>query len=114
MLIFVYGTLLRGESNHRELGPARYVTDACTEPSYELVNMGHYPALLEHGSDAVRGEIFDVPDEWLGHLDLFEDVPTLYERKRIALSDNEAIAYVMRREVAGTAPRIPGGDWRAR
>ena len=114
MLIFVYGTLLRGESNHRELGPARFVADACTEPRYELVSLGHYPALLEHGSDAVRGEIFDVPEEWLGHLDLFEDVPTLYERKRITLTNSDAIAYVMRRDVASGAPRIPSGDWRAR
>lgn len=114
MLIFVYGTLLRGESNHCELGAARFVADACTEPRYELVSLGHYPALLEHGTDAVRGEIFDVPDEWLGHLDLFEDVPTLYERKRVALTHGEAIGYVMRRDVAGAAPRIESGDWRAR
>jgi gamma-glutamylcyclotransferase (GGCT)/AIG2-like uncharacterized protein YtfP len=62
----------------------------------------------------VRGEIFDVPEEWLGHLDLFEDVPTLYERKSVALTHGEVIAYVMRREAAGAAPRIASGDWRVR
>lgn len=113
MLIFVYGTLLRGESNHRELGPARYLAEARTLPRYELVDLGHYPALLEHGHDAVSGELYDVPDSWVAHLDLFEDVPTLYERKTIALASGAAIGYVMRRELAGAAQRIASADWRA-
>lgn len=113
MLIFVYGTLRRGEHNHGHLGPARYVGDAWTQPGYELVDLGEYPALLEDGSDAVRGELYEVPEHWLPHLDAFEDVPDLYERKPIALRDGQAIGYVMRREVAGTAPRIASGDWSA-
>jgi len=117
MLIFVYGTLRRGEHNHLQLGPAQYVGEAWTAPRYELVDMGHYPALLEAGADAVRGELYDVPDSWLSHLDAFEDVPTLYERKPVRLNDAHVpgyVAYVMRREVAGSAPRISSGDWCAR
>jgi gamma-glutamylcyclotransferase (GGCT)/AIG2-like uncharacterized protein YtfP len=90
------------------------VADAWTTPSYELVNMGHYPALLEGGHDAVRGELYELPDTWLAHLDLFEDVPTLYERKPITLTERRVLGYVMRRAVAGAAPRIASGDWRAR
>jgi gamma-glutamylcyclotransferase (GGCT)/AIG2-like uncharacterized protein YtfP len=111
MLIFVYGTLRRGEHNHVQLGPARFVGEAWTTPHYELVDMGDYPALLETGADAVRGELYDVPESWLSHLDAFEDVPTLYERKLITLNQAQALGYVMRREVAGAAPRIPSGDW---
>ena len=115
MLIFVYGTLRRGESNHCELGPSHYVAQALTAPCYELVDLGPYPALLEHGGDAVHGELYEVPDHWLGHLDLFEDVPTLYERKPIAIADmTEVLGYVMRRELAGAAQRIASGDWCAR
>lgn len=114
MLIFVYGTLRRGEHNHSQLGPAEYVGEAWTAPHYELVNLGHYPALLEAGTDAVRGELYDVPDSWLSHLDAFEDVPTLYERKSIALGDAQALGYVMRRDLAVGAPRISSGDWCAR
>lgn len=117
MLIFVYGTLRRGEPSHAELGPACYVGDALTAPCYELVDLGDYPALIEGGHDAVRGELYEVPDGWLGHLDWFEDVPDMYERKPVALpgeADGGALGYVMRREVAGTAPRIASGDWRAR
>jgi len=114
MLIFVYGTLRRGEHNHLQLGPARYVREAWTAPHYELVDLGDYPALLESGADAVRGELYEVPDSWLSHLDAFEDVPTLYERKQISLDDAHALGYVMRRDVAGSAPRISSGDWCAR
>jgi gamma-glutamylaminecyclotransferase len=114
MVIFVYGTLLRGEANHAQLGPAQYLAEAETAPRYELVDMGHYPALLEGGTDAIRGELYEVPDSWLAHLDVFEDVPTLYERKDIALEGSQALGYVMKREVAGTAPRVASGDWRVR
>jgi gamma-glutamylcyclotransferase (GGCT)/AIG2-like uncharacterized protein YtfP len=114
MLIFVYGTLRRGEHNHPQLGPAQYLGEAWTAPSYELVDMGHYPALLEAGHDAIRGELYDVPESWLRNLDAFEEVPMLYERKPIALADAHALGYVMRREVAGPAPRISSGDWCSR
>jgi gamma-glutamylcyclotransferase (GGCT)/AIG2-like uncharacterized protein YtfP len=114
MLIFVYGTLRRGESNHAELGPARYLEDAWTSASYELVDLGHYPALLEGGDDAVRGELYEVPESWVARLDVFEDVPSLYERKQIEISGASALGYVMRREIAGDAPRIASGDWSER
>jgi gamma-glutamylcyclotransferase (GGCT)/AIG2-like uncharacterized protein YtfP len=111
MLIFVYGTLRRGQSNHCQLGPSRFVSYASTAPRYELVDLGGYPALLEGGRDVVRGELFEVPDSWLSHLDAFEDVPTLYERVPVQLAHAQVLGYVMRREVAGDAPRIASGDW---
>lgn len=121
MLVFVYGTLRRGECSHHELGPARYVRDAITAPHYELVDLGEYPALLEGGGDAVRGELYEVPETWLAHLDWFEDVPTLYERKAVAVlgssqesHESRALGYVMPREVAAQAPRIESGDWQRR
>ena len=114
MLIFVYGTLRRGESNQHQLRAARFVSYASTAACYELVDMGHYPALLEGGHDTVRGELYEVPASWLGHLDAFEEVPTLYERKPIEIAGMQVLGYVMRREVARDAPRIPSGDWCAR
>jgi gamma-glutamylcyclotransferase (GGCT)/AIG2-like uncharacterized protein YtfP len=114
MLLFVYGTLRRGEPSHSELGPARYIRDCVTTPCYELVSLGPYPALLEAGRDAVLGELYEVPEVHIEHLDRFEDVPALYERKPILIVGAQALGYVMRRELAGAAPRIPSGDWRAR
>lgn len=114
MLIFVYGTLRRGEPNHRELGEARFVGRARTAPVYELVDLGSFPALLEGGSTAVQGELYEVDESWVGRLDAFEEAPELYDRKPVWLEGEAALAYVMRRDVAGPAPRIPSGDWRRR
>jgi len=112
MLLFVYGTLCRGEPNHRVLGKARFVGRARTAPVYELVDLGNFPALLEGGETAVHGELYEVDESWVGHIDAFEDVPSLYDRKPVWLEGEAAIGYVMRRDVAGPAPRIPSGDWR--
>lgn len=113
MLIFVYGTLRRGEPNHRQLVDkrARYVGSARTAPRYELVDLGPYPALLEGGETSVRGELYEVDDHALEHLDDFEDVPSLYDRKVVEIPGAPASAYVMRRDMAERAPRIESGDW---
>jgi gamma-glutamylcyclotransferase (GGCT)/AIG2-like uncharacterized protein YtfP len=113
VLIFVYGTLLRGEANHPQLmSDAAFVRDACTEARYELVDLGGYPALLEDGHTAVSGEVYEVDDVLLEQLDVFEEVPFLYQRKPIRLADGYVDAYVMPREQAVGAPRITDGDWR--
>lgn len=112
VLLFVYGTLKRGESNHAQLEGARFVKRASTAPEYELVDLGGFPALLEDGSTAVSGELYDVDDDHLAALDAFEDVPTLYERRPIRVAGMSVETYVMRREHAEDAPRIGGGDWR--
>jgi gamma-glutamylaminecyclotransferase len=114
MRVFVYGTLQRGEPSHAQLQGARFVASAVTEPTYELVSLGEYPALLEGGSSAVVGELYDVDSELLARLDLFEDVPELYERKVIRIAGHHAQGYVMRREQAHSAERIASGDWRRR
>lgn len=108
----MYGTLLRGESNHRELAEASFVRHARTEPRYELADLGGYPALVEDGSTAISGEIYDVDSELLARLDAFEEVPELYERKPIALAGEEVHGYVMPRTLADGAPRIMDGNWR--
>jgi gamma-glutamylaminecyclotransferase len=113
VLLFVYGTLRRGEPNHLELGEARFLRSVWTEPRYELVDLGDYPALLEDGDAPVAGELYEVDAALLGWLDRFEDVPELYERKSVATPDGAVLAYVMSRARAGHAPRIANGDWQA-
>ncbi len=114
MLLFVYGTLRRGEPSHSLLAGARFVGTAQTEPRYELVDLGEYPALVEGGDTAVVGELYDVNHEMLVQLDIYEDVPTLYERKSLRFAQQQAAGYLMRREHAEGLPRIASGDWRRR
>jgi gamma-glutamylcyclotransferase (GGCT)/AIG2-like uncharacterized protein YtfP len=123
MLLFVYGTLRRDAANHRELRDATFIGRARTQPKYELVDMGGYPALLEGGADAVVGEVYEIPGALLAALDAFEEVPELYQRKDIAIDHVSSAtsgqrvlgptieAYVMTRERAKRAPRLANGDW---
>lgn len=117
MLLFVYGTLRSGAENHAELRGARFSGRARTAPAYELIDCGEYPALVEGGADAIEGELYEVDDALLCRLDVFEDVPALYERKLVSMaldSPRSVEAYVMRRESALCAPRIASGDWCSR
>ena len=110
--IFVYGSLLRGETNHDALAGAVYVGEATTEPRYALLDLGEYPGLVE-GSARVVGEVYDVSDEVLATLDVLEDHPRLFRRKRIALEGTVACEAYFLCAIAKTASIVAGGDWRA-
>lgn len=113
MKVFVYGTLLAGESNHRQLEGARLLAVRRTEPRYTLVDLGAFPALMEGGTTAITGEVYDVDDELLRALDRFEGVPTLYRRTRIRLLGGESVdGYLLARPRAKRYPLIASGDWR--
>lgn len=83
MLIFVYGSLMTGMSNHSIIAP--FVTRVRTGTLYHLPD--GYPALIA-GDGIVRGELVDIKDSpnALEILDRFEDFygvgnpHNLYER----------------------------------
>ena len=113
--VFVYGTLLRGEINHAELEGARFLREARTEPAFELVDLGEYPAMVCGGATAVHGELYAVPPALLAALDAFEGHPAFYRRSRIRLDDGRwAEAYVLPPQLGEGKPRLAGGSWRAR
>ena len=113
MKVFVYGTLLSGEGNHRQLRGARMLAVRRTEPRYTLVSLGPYPALLAGGTTSVTGEVYDVDDDLLRALDRFESVPSLYRRERIRLLGGESVdGYVLARLRAKSYEVIASGDWR--
>lgn len=112
-LVFVYGSLRRGECNHRVLAGARMIAAAQTSPRFRLVDLGAYPALLAGGATAVLGEVYEVDGETLERLDRLEGHPTFYRREPMVL-DNDQIAYVyvFVGNVPGRAREVPSGDWR--
>ncbi len=113
--VFVYGTLLVGEANHDLLGGAAFVSEGATPPDFELRDLGGYPALVQGGSVAVPGEVYEVDEEQLLELDRFEDHPRLYVRKGIVLADGRRVeTYVMSAPQAAGAPVIESGSWRQR
>ena len=89
--VFVYGTLLAGEPNHRVLAGARLVANARTEPAFELRDLGPFPGLVSGGAHAVAGEVYEVDEATLAALDRLEGHPRFYRRTRIALEDGVAV-----------------------
>jgi gamma-glutamylcyclotransferase (GGCT)/AIG2-like uncharacterized protein YtfP len=110
--VFVYGSLLRGEASHHVIERASFVGVARTASSYALIDLGPYPALLRHGSDAIEGELYELAEDVLAAVDDFEGHPVLYRRDAVALEDGTvADAYFFER-APPDARRIPGGSWR--
>jgi len=92
-LLFVYGTLQTGASNHREMAGQRLVGPARTEPGWTLIRLDGYPGLIADAAArvGVSGEVWSVDDAALKRLDDFEGVAEgLYRRGPIMLSERPA------------------------
>lgn len=117
ILVFVYGTLMRGEHNHGLLFGSRFVSTSFTQPEFELVNLGDFPALIpaegEDAGFAICGEVYAVDKMILEILDEVEDHPRFYRRVPVELADGLLVqAYILSQHQAAFYPRIESGDWR--
>lgn len=84
-LVFVYGTLKKGQPNHHILDNPNcsFVSAASTFPNrWEMYNLGAYPTIVPAVGphEKIRGEVYEVDKETLEHLDFLEGYPTLYDR----------------------------------
>ena len=115
-LLFVYGTLKRGGSNHRFLAGQKFLGAAHTVAGFTLYALDGYPGLVRAPDAAgVTGELWAVDAACLAKLDEFEGVDEgLYARETIALAPpfaaTPAEAYVYLRSVAGRTHL--GKTWR--
>lgn len=109
--VFVYGTLLRGEVNHRLMEDAQLLGPHRTEPCYTLFTVGAYPALARGGRTAVVGEVYEVDEARLRQLDRLEDYPRLYGRDLIPTPYGRAWVYLYRGPLRDRGV-IRSGDWR--
>lgn len=83
-LVFVYGSLRTGESNHAQLAGARLVSACGVALDVGLIPyLEGFPGLVRAPGCRARGEVFEVDAEHLGRLDLFEGVPTDYLREAV-------------------------------
>ena len=116
MLIFVYGTLKRGEANHGFMGGQRFVGEAVTMPLFRLYDLGGYPGMIANseGGTAIQGELWEVDAGCLERLDELEDIAGgEYVREGLPLApphaDLPVQGYRYLRSVAGC--RDLGGRW---
>jgi molybdenum cofactor guanylyltransferase len=111
--IFVYGTLLAGESNHGLLANAEFLA-ADRLPNAKLYNLGEYPMMLP-GEGTVTGEVYRVTADTLTELDILEEHPEIYFRGQIILeSGRSSQVYWGRSQHTVNCPGITCGDWRLR
>lgn len=72
-LVFVYGTLRRGGSNHFRLAGAEFVTGGTITGRMYRINW--YPGLvLDAAGDEIHGEVYSADPELLAALDIFEGI----------------------------------------
>ncbi|XP_042892878.1 putative gamma-glutamylcyclotransferase CG2811 [Penaeus japonicus] len=90
-LVFVYGTLKENEPNHhwltdKENGESKLIGKATTQERYPLVIASKYniPFLLAAPGkgEHVEGEVYEVDEKMMSNLDILEEHPKLYERKK--------------------------------
>ena len=110
-LVFVYGTLRRGEVNHYMLETARFCGSHTTQSHYKMFSLGAYPAVVRGGPDAVQGEVYRVDARTLSRLDRLEGYPVAYKRRLMPTPWGRAWIYLYRQGVQGRR-RIPDGLWR--
>lgn len=113
--VFVYGTLMRKEYNHKLLVGSGFLGEARTEEGFTLHDLGGCPGMTKGGSGRVYGEVYDVTPEVLQVLDELEGHPDWYQRTLITLDDGRRVeTYLLRPVQVRGAELIPGGDWRKR
>ncbi|AXY02026.1 gamma-glutamylcyclotransferase [Vibrio alfacsensis] len=108
-LVFVYGTLRSGESNHHYLSTAQFLGHHQTEPQFALYDLGPYPA-LSVGQKSIQGEVYLINEETLIELDKLEDVPVEYHRETIVTPFGQAWIYLYQ-DAEQLSDEIASGDW---
>ena len=115
MRIFVYGTLLTGFGNWERFlkDKAYYRGLGETLPVYTMLNLGSFPGVIEGGSTAIKGEIFEVDAQTLARLDRLEGHPNFYRRTPITLADGRPVEiYISNRSDTQHYTVVTSGSWR--
>lgn len=107
-LVFVYGTLRQGESNHELLKDSELLGLFETKPEYALSDLGEYPG-LRAGNDRIVGEVYRITEQTLVQLDRLEDEGFEYRRETIETAFGLAWFYIYQGHHPGTL--ITSGNW---
>lgn len=112
-LVFVYGTLMRGERANDFLSDADFAGEAVLR-DYAMYDLGSYPGIVARKGEAVLGELYYVDDATLKRLDEYEGEGSLYHRipVQVRTSDGEdadALAYLYAHQVNGN--RLVRSRW---
>ena len=101
--VFVYGTLMNGESNHHYLQNSTFLGTA-TINGYQMYDVGWYPAIIK-GDNLIIGELYQVRKDDMPAIDMLEGEGTLYIKKCERVTDSKgnttfAFVYVYNEDVS--------------
>lgn len=106
--VFVYGTLMSGQSANHLLADAVYVGKYILR-DYAMYNLGSYPGIQPKLGESVYGEVYDIKDELIPNLDRYEGEGSLYMRMPVKVHNCtesvEAFAYLYNNEINGIPMR---------
>jgi gamma-glutamylcyclotransferase (GGCT)/AIG2-like uncharacterized protein YtfP len=119
-LVFVYGTLRRGGSNHFRMAGAEFI--AAGTITGRMYRINWYPGLvLDVAGDEIHGEVYSAAPELLAALDLFEGISagemdgSEYRRVQITVVGQDSrllTAWVWEwLGMTDESQRLTDGDW---
>jgi len=114
-LIFVYGTLRTGHSNHQLLGAAHCYGVGRTRDNFAMYIISGYPYVTSaEPRYPIVGELYAVDDRMLERLDKVEGHPHYYVRRKVVVDvgDEEFSAWMYLRDPPGSL--LPSGDYNER
>lgn len=109
-LIAVYGSLKKNYFNAAYLEGSEYIGEIVTEPIYELVDFGPYPAVLEGGSTGIHCEVYKVDKVTLLSIARMEMVAG-YEVRVIDTEYDKVCFCVYTHDKCIGYDRVPSGKW---
>ncbi|MEB3295695.1 MAG: gamma-glutamylcyclotransferase [Synechococcales bacterium] len=100
--IFICGSALRGQPDHRNLGDAEFIRSAATKPLYRLhaAENGWHPAIyqVETGGISIPGEVYDLTIADFDYLAANEP-PHMYPSEVLLEDGDTAIAFLYPQEL---------------
>ena len=110
-LLFCYGTLKSGFHNHHQLSGSQFIGSTKTAAEFTMVDLEDFPAVIEHGSCAIHGEVYKICSDTLINLDKLEGYPHYYNRILITSSFGFVWMYVLNKAARDDRPMIKSGRW---
>ena len=106
--VFVYGTLMKGQTNHSYLKNSKCCGSATVE-GYDMYDCGWYPAIVD-GDSLIVGELYEVSADDMPSIDMLEGEGSLYAKRcemvNIEGRTVQAFVYVYLDDLTGLE-RIP-------
>lgn len=117
VFIFIYGTLMKGQSNHQFMieQDARYIKELELE-GFLLYDIEGLPmaVISDDPLEKIIGELYEIPEANLEAFDQLEGHPWFYERQTIddLVDYEEAFIYLGSEDLVKGCTEVPSGSWK--